>query len=438
MLWSTVLIWLENTGDFMAHHARFRRVLGTAVVAVLGSTVLAPPASSARPSSPNAVLTWNVHAQTAIYEVARQSPTAGARSFAMVQGAVYDAANAIAGVPYEPFLVVPPARRGDSTPAAVAAAAYRVLLSLFPAQAEALRVRYDEALAVVPDGAAEQRGVGVGEAAAAAMIAERQNDGAFSAATWPVGTDPGRYRLTPPNFVQAGAWFAFLKPFAIDDPADHRVSGPPALTSASYARQLNEVKAIGSATSALRSQDQTEAAQWWDDYRQVEWSIKRDLAADHRLSALETARLLAMADVATADAMISCYAQKRHWSFWRPVDAIPLAGTDGNAATVADPDWAPLRVTAPSPEWPSGHACYTSAIMTALRKFFGRDTLSFSAYSAESGTTRHFDSLSSARKELMEARIWAGVHYRGAVVQGDRLGAEVTRDVLAHEFGRRR
>ncbi|WP_249998378.1 vanadium-dependent haloperoxidase [Actinoplanes sp. M2I2] len=430
-------IWIKPTGDFMAHRVRFRSLLGAAVVTALGLTILAPPAASARPASPNAVLAWNVHAQTAIFEVARQSPTAGARSFAMVQGAVYDAANAIAGVPYEPYLVAPPARRGDSTPAAVAAAAYRVLLSLFPAQAEALRVRYDETLAGVPDGAAEQRGVGVGEVTAAAMIAERQNDGAFAAATWPVGTAPGQYRLTPPGFVQAGAWFAALKPFAID-PADHRVSGPPALTSAAYARQLNEVKAIGSATSTLRTQDQTEAATWWDDYRQVEWSIKRDLAADHRLSSLETARLLAMADVATADAMISCYAQKRQWSFWRPVDAIPLAGTDGNPATVADPAWAPLRVTAPSPEWPSGHACYTSAIMTALRKFFGRDNLSFSAYSADSGTTRHFDSLSSARNELMEARIWAGVHYRGAVVQGDRLGAAVTRDVLAHEFGRRR
>ena len=166
-------------------------------------------------------------------------------------------------------------------------------------------------------------------------------------------------------------------------------------------------------------------------------SIK-DYATDHNLSSLETARMLAMVDVSTVDALISCYQQKRHWSFWRPVTAIPLADTDGNPATVADPAWTPLRVTAPSPEWPSGHACYTSAIMTALRKFFGRDTLSFSAYSAESGTTRHYDSLSSARAELMEARIWAGVHYRGATVHGDRLGETVAREVLANEFGRRR
>jgi hypothetical protein len=251
------------------------------------------------------------------------------------------------------------------------------------------------------------------------------------------GGRAGVYRLTPPGFVQAGAWYASLKPFALDNPAAHRVPGPLALTGAAYARDLNEVKSVGSATSTTRTKDQTEAAIWWDDYRQVEWYIKRGLAADHRLSPLETARMLAMVDVSTADAMISCYQQKRQWSFWRPVTAIPLADTDGNPATVADPAWTPLRVTAPSPEWPSGHACYTAAIMTALRKFFGRDSLSFSAYSAESGTTRHYHSLSSARAELIGARIWAGVHYRGAAVQGDRLGEAVTREILANEFGRR-
>ncbi|MFF5081149.1 vanadium-dependent haloperoxidase [Actinoplanes sp. NPDC000266] len=401
-----------------------------AAVAVLGLTVLTPGASSAAGRS-DAVLAWNVHAQTAIYEVGRQSPTAGVRSFAMVQGAVYDAVNAITGTPYEPYLAAPAAQRGDSTPAAVAASAYRVLLSLFPGQAGALRTRYDEALAAIGDGAAKRNGIRVGEAAAAAMIAAREGDGAFGSATWPVGTAPGQYRLTPPGFVQAGGWFPFLRPFALDNPGAYRVAGPPALSSAAYARQFNEVKA----TNVTRTPDQTEAAIWWDDYRQVEWYIKRGLAAGHRLSPLETARMLAMVDIATADTMIACYGQKRQWSFWRPVTSIPLAGTDGNPATVADPAWAPLRVTAPSPEWPSGHACYTSAIMTALRAYFGRDDLSFSAYSAESGTTRHFSSLRAARAELIEARIWAGVHYRGATVQGDRLGAEVTRAVLAREFG---
>ena len=397
-----------------------------------------PAAAQARSAAiPNAVIAWNTHAQTAIYEVARQSPTTTARSFAMVQGAVYDAVNAIAGTPYEPYLIAPRTRPGDSTPAAVATAAYRVLLSLLPGQAESLRARYDESLAAIPDGHSERGGVAVGEAAAAAMIAARRDDGAFSDATWTVGTAPGQWRPTPPDFLQVGAWFATLKPFVIRDPGDFGTPGPPALTSRAYARDLNEVQALGSATSTVRTPDQTEAAIWWDDPRLVEWEIKRQLAATQRLGTLQTARMFAMVDVAAVDTLIACYKEKKFWSFWRPVTAIPLADTDGNPATAADPAWTPLRITAPSTEYPSGHACFTSATMTGLRQFFGRDDLSFSASSADSGTTRHYDSLSVAMAELVQARIWAGVHYRSAAVDGERLGTAVARDVLGHEFGRR-
>jgi hypothetical protein len=422
---------------------QFRKLRGVTalVMTALALTVPAaftPAAAQAQTAAiPNAVITWNTHAQTAIYEEARQSPTATTRSFAMVQGAVYDAVNAIAGTPYEPYLIAPRARPSDSTPAAVAAAAYRVLLSLFPGQAESLRARYDESLAAVPDGPSKLRGIAVGEAAAAAMIDARRDDGAFANVPWTVGTEPGQWRPTPPDNLNVGAWFATLKPFVIRDPGDFRTPGPPALTSAAYARDLNEAKAVGSATSTVRTPDQTEAAIWWDDLRLVEWEITRQLATTHRLDTLQTARLFAMVDMAAVDTMIACYKEKKFWSFWRPVTAIPLADTDGNPATAADPAWTPLRITHPSTEYPSGHACFTSATVTALRKFFGRDDLSFSAYSADSGTTRHYDSLSEAMAELVEARIWAGLHFRTASEDGRTLGAAVARDVLRHEFGRR-
>jgi hypothetical protein len=409
----------------------------TALALTVPAAFTPAAAQAGAAAAPNAVITWNIRAQTAIYEVGRESPTATARSFAMVQGAVYDAVNAIAGTPYDPYLIVPRTRPGDSVPAAVATAAYRVLLSLFPGQAESLRAWYDESLAAIRDGRSERGGIAVGEAAAAAMIAARRDDGAYSDATWRVGTAPGQWRPTPPGFLQVGAWFATLRPFVIRDPGDFRTPAPPSLSSATYARELNEVKALGSATSTVRTPDQTEAAIWWDDPRLVEWAIKRQLATTQRLGTLQTARMLAMVDVAAADSLIACYKEKKFWSFWRPVTAIPLADTDGNPATTADPAWTPLRVTAPSTEYPSGHACFTSATMTGLRKFFGRDDLSFSAYSADSGTTRHYDSLSAAMAQLAEARIWAGVHYRSAVVHGERLGAAVTRDVLGQEFGRR-
>ena len=142
-------------------------------------------------------------------------------------------------------------------------------------------------------------------------------------------------------------------------------------------------------------------------------------------------------DVANVDSLIACYQEKKFWSLWRPVTAIPLADTDGNPATAAEESWTPLRVTAPSTEYPSGHACFTSSTLGALRRFFGRDDVSFSASSTDSGTTRHYDSFSEALTELLGARIWAGVHYRTATVDGDRLGAAVTRDVLGQAFGRR-
>jgi hypothetical protein len=419
----------------------FRRLRSVAVMTALALTApvaFTPAAAQAQPAAtPNAVITWNSHAQTAIYEEARQSVTATSRSFAMVQGAVYDAVNAIAGTPYEPYLIAPRARSNDSTPAAVATAAYRVLLSLFRDQAEPLRAQYDESLAAIPDGPSKLRGIAVGEAAAATMIDVRRDDGAFSDELWTVGTEPGQWRPTPPGYLNVGAWFTILTPFVVRNPDGFRTPGPPALTSAAYARDLNEVKYVGSATSTVRTDDQTEAAIWWDDPRLVEWEIKRQLATTHRLDTLQTARMFAMVDLAAVDSVIACYREKKYWSFWRPVTAIPLAGTDGNPNTAPDRDWTPLRITAPSTEYPSGHACFTAGTVAGLRKFFGRDDLSFSAYSADSGTTRHYDSLSEAMAELVEARIWAGVHFRTATEDGQTLGEAVSREVLGREFGPR-
>ena len=418
---------------------RSRAVAVLAALALTGPAVLTPGAAQAGTTpAANAVITWNAHAQTAIYEVARQAPNVTGRSFAMVQGAVYDAVNAIAGTPYQPYLIAPRSRRGDSADAAVASAAYHVLRSLFPAQADALTAQYDAALAAVPDGRSKRGGIAVGEQAAAAMIEARRGDGAFGDGTWNPGTAPGQWRPTPPTFAQDGAWLADLRPFVIDSAAGYRTAGPPPLTSARWARELNEIKALGSATSTVRTVDQTQAALWWHDRRLGEWEIKRGLARSQHLGTLQTARMFAMADIANADALTACFNEKKHWNFWRPVTAVQLADTDGNPATTADPAWMPLVVTPPFPDHTSGHTCSTSAIMLALRTFFGRDDLSFSAFSADSGTTRSFTSFSQALAEVVEARIWAGVHFRSADVQGVQIGTRVARDVLAREFHRRR
>jgi hypothetical protein len=220
----------------------------------------------------------------------------------------------------------------------------------------------------------------------------------------------------------------------ISDPARFRTSGPPALSSRAYARELNEVKALGSATSTVRTQDQTESAIWWHDRRLTEWEIKRNLATAQRLSVSETARLFAMVDVTTADTGIACFSEKEFWNFWRPITAIRLAETDGNPRTTADPEWNALLVTPPFPDHTSGHACGTSAMMAVLRHFFGRDDISFSAYSADSGTRRSFTSFTQARDEVNLARIWGGVHFRSADLQGSKLGEQVAADVIGHAF----
>jgi hypothetical protein len=414
-----------------------KRLWAGIAACVLALTFAPAPATASAGAGPNAVVVWNSNAQTAIYEVARQGPYVAPRSFAMVQGAVYDAVNAIAGKPYQPYVSAPPARRSDSPDAAVAAAAHRVLVSLFPAQAASIDAMYDESLAAIPSGQARDGGIRVGVAAADAMIASRVDDGAFGPATWTSASGPGQWVPTPPTYASDGAWVGLMRPFVIPRNDMFRTSGPPRLSGAAWARDYNEVKALGSVSSTVRTADQTSAAIWWHDRRLTEWEIKRQLATTQHLSTLQAARMMAMADVANADSLIACFNEKKYWNFWRPVTAVQQGATDGNAATVADPSWMPLLVTPPFPDYTSGHTCSTATIMLALRQFFGRDNIPFSAYSADSGTVRNFDSFSGALAEVVEARIWGGVHYRSADEQGVKVGTGVAKYVLSHEFQRR-
>ncbi|MBQ1024066.1 vanadium-dependent haloperoxidase [Micromonospora sp. C95] len=415
-----------------------RFLASAAILGALLATSPPGPASAQVPAAPNPVIAWDVNAQTAIWDVAAQQPNEQVRSFAMVNGAVYDAVNAIHGTPYQPYLVAPPARGDESVDAAVAAAAHGVLTALFPDQRERLRAGYDLALTAIPDGPAKQAGVAVGARASAAMVADRRHDGAFGDQQWATDTAPGKWRPTPPLFLSQGAWTAHMRPFLISDPSAFRTPGPPPLTSGVYARELNEVQEYGSATSSVRSQDQTEAAIWWHDRRSAAWEIKRQLATTARLDVLQTARFFAMTDLIVADSGVACFSEKERWSYWRPVTAIQLADADGNGRTVADPGWTPLLVTPPFPEYPSGHACGTGARMSFYRHFFGRDDITFSASSADSGTTRRFTSFSQALTELVGARIWGGVHFRSADDDGARLGAAISRYVVHHHFRPRR
>ncbi|MFJ8582152.1 vanadium-dependent haloperoxidase [Micromonospora sp. NPDC093277] len=416
-----------------------RSAASAAVAAVLVTgfaLATAPPAAQAARATGSAqsVLTWDLHAETAIWDTAGQAPQVQSRGAAMVHGAIYDAVNAIAGKPYQPYLAAPRADGSESVDAAVAAAAYQVLDAIFPEQHDALRAKYDESLAAIPDGPGRRRGIDVGVQAAAAMIDARRGDGAFGQQTFAVGTEPGQWRPTPPSFANDGGWVGHMKPFVLPRASIFRTSGPPALTSAQYARDYNEIKTVGSATSTVRTVDQTEAAIWWHDRRLGEWEIKRQLVTTQRLNALQAARMFAMVDIAEADAVIACFNEKGTWNRWRPVTAIRLGDTDGNPATVADPAWTPLLVTPPHPDYTSGHTCNTGATMSALAYFFGRDDISFSGYSSDSGTRRYFRSFSQALAEVINARVWGGIHTRSADVQGAWIGLQTTAYLVRDHF----
>jgi hypothetical protein len=438
--------------------ARRRAKLASVVMAV-ALAVAGLSATAQAQSEENAATTWNRIASTAIMSPppvgAGQPPHAALLSLAMVQAAVYDAIIAIDGS-RQPYLAAPDAEPWYSKEAAVAAAAFRVLVSLFPAQESALRAEYDASLAAIADGPAESGGVAVGEAAAAAMLVARANDGRFSPFTPVEGSDPGEWRLAPPQGPAGtvardpAAWVGNVRPFLVPNVEMLRTEGPNVLTSAAYAEDFNEVKELGSLSSKRRTADQTAAVIFWQDSGPAIWNrVFRALAVSRELDVVDSARLYAMTNLAAADSVIGCWNDKWYWSFWRPITAIREAASDGNPATEADPAWVPLfdptvtvsgapLVTPGFPDHPSGHTCHSGAIVHVLQRFFGTDKVAFTATSNKCSPApcpaRSFGRLFDALKEIIDARVWGGIHFRTADVQGAVLGMKVAQYLDKHYF----
>ena len=418
-------------------HSRFL------LVALVAVAVLASPAVARA----DAVTDWNVIASNAIVTTAGQPPAVSSLSFAIVQGAVYDAVNAIDGG-YQPYLSRPAANPWDSKDAAAATAAYKTLAWLFPGQVATLQPTYEAYVAGLPDLplGSKAAGVAVGEAAAAAMIAARTNDGRGGGPGTLVGTTPGVWRPTIPFFAQDPApWVGEVRPFLLPDAEMVRSDGPNALTSAAYAEDYNEVKQLGSRDSTVRTADQTEAAVWWQGNGGFWNGVTRGISAERGLDIVQNARLFAMEDLAAADGFIGCYKDKYYWKFWRPVTAIREGDNDGNPATEGDANWTPLfdpstpqfgppLSTPPFPDHPSAHSCASSAIVHSMQDFFDTDKISFSSFSARTHTTRTFERLSDALKEVIDARVWGGIHFRTADNQGAVLGKKVAHWERMHYF----
>ena len=406
-----------------------QRMRGTAVLAVVAALL-----ATAAPAGANTVTDWNVHATNALITTAGQGPTVSTIHLAMVHGAVFDAVNAI-DRRYEPYLSRPRARRWYSKDAAAATAAYRVLLSIVPTQQPTLDAHYATSLAAIPDGRRKSGGIATGEIAAATMIGVRTGDGRFGPYRFDVGTEPGQWRPVLPAFGNdPNAWVAQVKPFLLESGSQFRTDGPHALDSRRYAREFQEVKEIGSLTSATRSADQTDAALFWSEGPAIWTRVARDLTDRYGLGIADTSRLFAMQYLTGADSLIATWDDKARWLFWRPITAIREAEHDGNAATEADAGWLPLINNPPYPDQPSGLSAVSSAMAETLADFFGTDRVRFSALGVNSKTTRSFKRFSQAVQEVVDARVWSGIHFRLADEDGARIGRRVARYRNRHYF----
>lgn len=384
----------------------------------------------------DAVTTWNTYATNALVGTAAQTPPVAAIHLAMVHGAVYDAVNAIDGAHEGYLLSSRVATPFDSKDAATAAAAYRVLLNIVPAQEAVLKAQYEASLAGIPDGMQKTRGIAVGEAAAAAMIAARTGDGRFGPFRNTPGTQPGEWRPVLPAFVNdPNAWVKDVKPFMVESASQFRPSGPHSLTSPQYTREFNEVKSLGQDTSTTRSSDQTAASRYWATVGLPVWNrMAATLAADHGLGVADDARLFAMMYMTAADAAITVFDGKAFYKFWRPITAIREADTDGNPATDADPAWLPLIPTPPYPDHPSGINGITGAVISTYQDFFGTDHIAMTDTSPATGITRSWSSFSKVVDETIEVRIWSGIHFRKAEIDGARIGSDVAKWRQHHFF----
>lgn len=401
-----------------------------AVVAICAAALVAAP-----PASADTVTDWNKNATDVLIVDNGQGAVSNAH-LAMVAGAVYDAVNAI-DRRYTPLVSMPRAQRWYSQDAAAVAAAYRVLttsepplvpVAQLPPAVTKLRPLYDNALAAIPDGPAKQGGIATGIRAADAMIEDRLNDGRFTSYRFPVGNGPGQWRPTPTAFVNdPGAWLKDVRPFLLRSSTQFATRGPNALNSRKYATELAEVRSVGSATSTVRTADQTLAAQYWGQANAPgTWAaILRSLANGDGRSVADHARMFAMAYTTSADTAIVTWVEKAKWLFWRPITAIQ------NDATNPDATWTPLITTPPYPDHPSGLSGLGAAMAGSLADYYGTDDVTFAVPNAPPPPlmpiTRRYTSFSQAVDEIVDARVWSGIHFRTADEAGAKIGRQVSR-----------
>lgn len=393
--------------------------------AYLAAMLLVLPATS----SADAVLDWNERGVAAVL-ASRQSPPDGARSMAMMHVAMFNAVNAVQPR-YTPYGFEARTGAGASADAAAAAAARTVLVGLFPDQRDALEKAYAASLQKISGERGVQAGVALGEQAGKECLAMRGADGVGAANRYRPATAPGVY---VPTMLPASYDWREVKPWVMKQPSQFRPEPPPALTSALWARDYNEIKELGARASQKRTAEQTEVARFWTATGVVSWNpVVRSLAGAKPRTLVENARLFALVNMAASDAFVAVFDAKYAFQFWRPVTAIRNGEADGNDATAPDPGWLPFVDTPMHPEYPCAHCISAGAVGAVLEAEFGTGRVGPIAMGSPTapGVTRRWERIADYVTEVDHARIWGGIHYRNSTEVGERMGREIGRLVVA-------
>ncbi|HKQ39598.1 MAG TPA: phosphatase PAP2 family protein [Verrucomicrobiae bacterium] len=374
---------------------------------------------------------WNTVMLNAIRNESTAPPLAS-RNLAIMHAAIHDAVNAITPA-HKQYLVRVSAPGDSSAEAAAVGAAYKCLTELFPSQNATFDDALDQFLVNNPPSQNRDDGLMVGEMTALLILGWRSNDGASTSVPYIPSSEPGAWRRTPPFFrpPELPQW-PYVVPFAMTSGAQFRPPGPPALDSERYAADVNQVKQLGAVNSTNRTGEQTLIARFWSDFSFTvtppgHWNqIAQNIVTNRPSNLMDNARLFALLNIAMADAAICVWDAKYVYNLWRPVTAIQQADTDGNPATEADPDWIPLLNTPAFPEYVSGHSAFSAAAAAVLTLFYGADNVGFTVGSdSVPGLTRTYNSLAACAEEIALSRIYGGIHFYSADVDGLEAGQHI-------------
>jgi hypothetical protein len=385
----------------------------------------------------DAVLDWNGYAAKAIVGVANMPPERGLIRLAMVHVAIYDAVNAIEGYPFTPYAVTPNVVTPASPEAATAAAAHDILVALFPGQQADLDANYAASLGLISDGPAKTNGISVGQQVAAGVLLFRANDGRDAVVPYTPGSGCGVWIPTPPGFLPAQApEVAYVRPWTLNSPSQFRAEPPPDLSSDTWVRDYNETKSLGAAIGSTRTPEQTDLGRFFSDQPMLQWNRAwRGISASQGLNLLNNARFFALLTTASSDALIAGWDSKFFYNFWRPVTAIRAGGC--NPQLEPDPNWIGVVVTPNHPEYPAAHGFFSGASCDTLSYFFGTDNFNFTMDSLVPGLTqpvRHYTSFSEALQDILDARVYGGMHFRNSTRKGAIIGKQVSNFATGHFF----